>query len=81
MEVAEIVTTPSLAPTPLVTTVPSVSHTFSRYTDPITIVLKFYRGLNVTTQDRIAKSGIDQPKDNDFNTWFKAACRSQLPGK
>jgi hypothetical protein len=31
------------------------------YTDPITIVLKFRRGLNVTTQDKIAESGTDRP--------------------
>jgi hypothetical protein len=44
----------------------------SRYTDPITIVLKFHRGLNSTTQDHIAKSGTDRPGDMDFNGWFKA---------
>jgi hypothetical protein len=32
----------------------------SSYTDPITIVLKFCRGLNSATQDRIAKSGMDR---------------------
>jgi hypothetical protein len=31
----------------------------SGYTDAITIVLKFCRGLNSTTQDRIAESGTD----------------------
>jgi hypothetical protein len=30
----------------------------SGYTDPIAIVLKFRRGLNPTTQDRIAESGM-----------------------
>jgi hypothetical protein len=45
----------------------------SGYTDPIAIVLKFCRGLNSTTQDRIAKSGMDRPSDIDFNGWFKAA--------
>jgi hypothetical protein len=45
----------------------------SSYSDPITIVLKFRRGLNSTTQDRIAKSGTDRPSDTDFNSWFKAA--------
>jgi hypothetical protein len=44
----------------------------SGYTDPIAIVLKFRRGLNPTTQDRIAKSGTDRPSDTDFNGWFKA---------
>jgi hypothetical protein len=45
----------------------------SGYTNPITIVLKFNRGLNLTAQDRIAESGMDRPKDTDFNGWFKAA--------
>jgi hypothetical protein len=45
----------------------------SGYTDPIAIVLKFCRGLNSTTQDRIAESGTDRPGDTDFNSWFKAA--------
>jgi hypothetical protein len=31
----------------------------SGYTNPIAIVLKFRRDLNVTTQDRIAESGTD----------------------
>jgi hypothetical protein len=31
----------------------------SGYTDPIAIVLKFRRGLNATTQDKIAESGTD----------------------
>jgi hypothetical protein len=45
----------------------------SGYTDPIAIVLKFRRGLNSMTQDRIAESGTDRPGDTDFNSWFKAA--------
>jgi hypothetical protein len=45
----------------------------SGYTDPIAIVLKFHLGLNLTTQDRIAESGMDRPSDTDFNGWFKAA--------
>jgi hypothetical protein len=45
----------------------------SGYTNPIVIVLKFRRGLNSTTQDRIAKSGTDRVQDMDFNGWFKAA--------
>jgi hypothetical protein len=44
----------------------------SGYADPIAIVLKFHRGLNPTTQDRIAESGMDRPSDTDFNGWFKA---------
>jgi hypothetical protein len=50
----------------------------SGYTDPIAIVLKFHRGLNPTTQDRIAESGMDRPSDMDFNSWFKAARRLDL---
>jgi hypothetical protein len=45
----------------------------SRYMDPIAIVLKFRRGLNPMTQDRIAESGTDRPQDRDFDGWFKAA--------
>jgi hypothetical protein len=45
----------------------------SGYTNPITIMLKFHQGLNLTTQDRIAGSGTDRPSDMDFNGWFKAA--------
>jgi hypothetical protein len=36
------------------------------YMDPITIVLKFCRGLNVTTQDRIAESGTDRPVTTSY---------------
>jgi hypothetical protein len=50
----------------------------SGYTDPIAIVLKFRRGLNSTTQNRIAESGTDIPGDTDFNGWFKAARRLDL---
>jgi hypothetical protein len=45
----------------------------SGYTDPIAIVLKFHRGLNSTTQDRIAESGTDRPQGRDFDGLFKAA--------
>jgi hypothetical protein len=45
----------------------------SGYIDPITLVLKFHRGLNLMTQDRIAKSGIDRPSDTNFNDWFMAS--------
>jgi hypothetical protein len=45
----------------------------SGYTDPIAIVLIFCQGLNSTTQDRIAESGMDRLQDTDFNGWFKAA--------
>jgi hypothetical protein len=45
----------------------------SSYTDPIAIVLKLRQGLNPTTQDRIAESGMDRPSDMDFDRWFKVA--------
>jgi hypothetical protein len=44
----------------------------SGYTNPIAIVLKFHRGLNVTTQDKIAESGTDRPRDNDHQGWYAA---------
>jgi hypothetical protein len=50
----------------------------SGYTDPIAIVLKFHHGLNPTTQNRIAESGMDRPQDRDFDGWFKAARRLDL---
>jgi hypothetical protein len=50
----------------------------SGYTDPIAIVLKFRHGLNPTTQDRIAESGMDRPQDRDFDGWFKATRRLDL---
>jgi hypothetical protein len=39
----------------------------SGYTDPIAIMLKFCHGLNPTTQDRIAESGMDRLQDRDFD--------------
>jgi hypothetical protein len=45
----------------------------SYYTDSIVIVLKLCRGLNLTTQDRIAESSTDRLSDTDFNNWFKAS--------
>jgi hypothetical protein len=50
----------------------------SGYTDPIAIVLKFRRGLDQMTQDRIAESGTDRLGDMDFNGWFKATRRLDL---
>jgi hypothetical protein len=46
----------------------------SGYTDPIAIVLKFCRGLNVIAQDRITESGTGRLHDCDINSWLKAAC-------
>jgi hypothetical protein len=50
----------------------------SGYTDPIAIVLKFCQGLNPTTQDKIAESGTDRPRDNDHQGWYMAARRFDL---
>jgi hypothetical protein len=50
----------------------------SGYTDPIAIVLKFRRGLNPMTQDKIAESGTDRPRDNDHQGWYTAAHRFDL---
>jgi hypothetical protein len=50
----------------------------SGYTDPITIVLKFHRGLNATTQDKITESGTDRPRDNNHQGWYAATCRFDL---
>jgi hypothetical protein len=50
----------------------------SGYMDPIAVVLKFHRGLHSTTQDKIAESGTDQPKDNDLQGWLHAARRFDL---
>jgi hypothetical protein len=50
----------------------------SGYTNPIAIVLKFRRGLNVTTQDKIAESGTDRPRDNDHQGWYAATCQFDL---
>jgi hypothetical protein len=50
----------------------------SGYMDPIAIVLKFRRGLQPSTQDKITESGTDHPKDNDLQGWFQAARRFNL---
>jgi hypothetical protein len=50
----------------------------SGYTNLVTIVLKFRQGLNVTMQDKIAKSGTDQPQDNDYHGWYAAARQFDL---
>ena len=43
------------------------------YTDPITIVVKFRRGLDPAIQDKITKSGRDCPSDHDLAAWYAAA--------
>jgi hypothetical protein len=50
----------------------------SGYTDPIAIVLKFRRGLNVMMQDKIAESGTDRPQDNEHQGWYAATRRFDL---
>jgi hypothetical protein len=50
----------------------------SGYTDPIAIMLKFHRGLNPMTQDRIARSGTDRLSDMDFKGWFTALCSTEV---
>jgi hypothetical protein len=50
----------------------------SGYMDPITVVLKFHRGLHLTTQDKIAESGMDRLKDNDLQGWLQATRRFDL---
>src|SRR3979490_3402247 len=50
----------------------------SGYSDPLAIIIKFRRGLNASTQDRIEESGTDRPADNDPDSWYKAARRFDL---
>jgi hypothetical protein len=50
----------------------------SGYSDPLAIVIKVCRGLNASTQDRIAESGTNRPVDNDPDGWYKAARRFDL---
>jgi hypothetical protein len=45
----------------------------SGYTDRLTIVVKFRRGLHSNIQDRIAEMGIDRPEDNDPDGWYRTA--------
>ena len=47
----------------------------SKYSDPITTVIKFRCGLNTTTQDKIAESGSDRPADDKPEDWYKATRR------
>jgi hypothetical protein len=37
--------------------------------------MKFRRGLNSATQDKVAESGSDRPLDSDIEGWYKAAKR------
>jgi len=47
----------------------------SGYSDPLVIVIKFRRGLNPTTQDKIAELGSDRPSDSDPEKWYAMARR------
>jgi hypothetical protein len=43
------------------------------YYDGQAIVMKFRRGLDRTTQDKIAEMGRDRPRDDDVDAWYAAA--------
>jgi hypothetical protein len=45
----------------------------SGYTDPLTIVIKFRRGLNVMIQTKIVELGKDRPGDNLPAAWYTMA--------
>jgi hypothetical protein len=45
----------------------------SGYTDPLTIVIKFCRGLNATIQNKIAELGKDHLGDNSPAAWYTMA--------
>jgi Zinc knuckle/Retrotransposon gag protein len=45
----------------------------SGYTDKLTIVVKFRRGLSQTIQDKIAESGNDCPDHDDPKGWYRVA--------
>ena len=47
--------------------------TESGYTDPKTIVVKFWRGLNPATADAIATMATRRPDDLDLEAWYQAA--------
>ena len=45
------------------------------YTDPQTLVVKFWRGLQLGIQNQITTMPYGQPADTDPNTWYRAAQR------
>jgi hypothetical protein len=45
----------------------------SGYSDKLTMVVKFRRGLSSTIQDKIAEMGKDRPGDDDPEGWYTAA--------
>ena len=47
----------------------------SGYSDPKTIVVKFRRGLNLTTADAVATMAAGRPDDLDPEAWYEAAIR------
>ena len=49
----------------------------SGYTDGLTIVVKFRRGLNPEIQNYIAQMMEGRPEDDDFEGWYSAASRCE----
>jgi hypothetical protein len=45
----------------------------SGYTDPMTVVVKFRRGLNPQVQTAVATMGLDRPSDADPDSWYAMA--------
>jgi len=46
-----------------------------RYTDPWTLVVKFYCGLKLNVQSQIATMPFEQPTDTNLEAWYTAAWR------
>ena len=44
------------------------------YTDGLSIVIKFWKGLDWDIQDCIAEMVQGRPDDKDPEGWYKAAC-------
>ena len=47
----------------------------ARYTDPLTLVVKFRRGLKLSIQSQIATMPFGRPADTDPEAWYVAAQR------
>jgi hypothetical protein len=45
----------------------------SGYTDPMTVVIKFRRGLNPQVQTAVVTMGLDRPSDADPDSWYAMA--------
>jgi hypothetical protein len=50
----------------------------SGYTDDLTIVMKFRRGLDEAIQNKIAETGMGRPDDDQPEAWYAAARRLDL---